>query len=182
MGNKLYVGNLPYSVRDGDLEQAFGQFGAVTSAKVMMERETGRSKGFGFVEMGSDAEAQAAIQGMNGQPLGGRSVVVNEARPMEPRPPRSGGYGGGGGGGYGGGGGGGYGGGGGGGYGGGGGGGYGGGGGGGRSGGGGGYGGGRGASGGGNDGSFRSPYGTGPRGGGGGGNRGGGYGGGNSGY
>ncbi|MBJ2155984.1 RNA recognition motif domain-containing protein [Variovorax sp. IB41] len=99
MGNKLYVGNLPYSVRDGDLEQAFGQFGAVTSAKVMMERDTGRSKGFGFVEMGSDAEAQAAISGMNGQPLGGRSVVVNEARPMEARPPRSGGggYGGGGG-------------------------------------------------------------------------------------
>lgn len=108
MGNKLYVGNLPYSVRDGDLEQAFGQFGAVTSAKVMMERDTGRSKGFGFVEMGSEAEAQAAINGMNGQPLGGRSVVVNEARPMEARPPRSGGGGGGyggGGGGYGGGGG-----------------------------------------------------------------------------
>src|SRR3989344_5646605 len=104
MGNKLYVGNLPYSVRDSDLEQAFGQFGAVTSAKVMMERDTGRSKGFGFVEMGSDAEAQAAINGMNGQPLGGRSIVVNEARPMEPRPPRSGGFGGGGGG-YGGGGG-----------------------------------------------------------------------------
>jgi len=99
MGNKLYVGNLPYSVRDGDLAQAFGQFGAVTSAKVMMERDTGRSKGFGFVEMGSDADAQAAIQGMNGQPLGGRNVVVNEARPMEPRPPRAGGYGGGGGGG-----------------------------------------------------------------------------------
>ena len=96
MGNKLYVGNLPYSVRDSDLEQAFGQFGAVTSAKVMMERDTGRSKGFGFVEMGSDAEAQAAINGMNGQPLGGRSIVVNEARPMEPRPPRSGGFGGGG--------------------------------------------------------------------------------------
>ncbi|WP_431510865.1 RNA recognition motif domain-containing protein [Variovorax sp. DAIF25] len=94
MGNKLYVGNLPYSVRDGDLEQAFGQFGAVTSAKVMMERDTGRSKGFGFVEMGSEAEAQAAINGMNGQPLGGRSVVVNEARPMEARPPRSGGGGG----------------------------------------------------------------------------------------
>ena len=91
MGNKLYVGNLPYSVRDGDLEQAFGAFGAVTSAKVMMERDTGRSKGFGFVEMGSDAEAQAAIEGMNGQSLGGRNVVVNEARPMEPRPPRSGG-------------------------------------------------------------------------------------------
>jgi hypothetical protein len=111
MGNKLYVGNLPYSVRDGDLEQSFGQFGTVTSAKVMMERDTGRSKGFGFVEMASDAEAQAAISGMNGQPLGGRSLVVNEARPMEPRPPRSGGGGyggGGGGGGYGGGGGGGY--------------------------------------------------------------------------
>ena len=105
MGNKLYVGNLPYSVRDQDLEQAFGQFGTVTSAKVMMERDTGRSKGFGFVEMGSDAEAQAAINGMHGQPLGGRAIVVNEARPMEPRPPRSGGggFGGGYGGGYGGG-------------------------------------------------------------------------------
>ena len=166
MGNKLYVGNLPYSVRDGDLEQSFGQFGTVTSAKVMMERDTGRSKGFGFVEMGSDAEAQAAVNGMNGQPLGGRSLVVNEARPMEPRPPRSGGGGyGGGGGGYGGGGGGGYGGGGGGREGGGGGrdggGGYGGGGGGGRREGGGGYGGGgrREGSAGGNDGNFRSPYG-----------------------
>jgi hypothetical protein len=110
MGNKLYVGNLPYSVRDEDLQQSFGQFGSVTSAKVMMERDTGRSKGFGFVEMSSDAEAQAAIGGMNGQPLGGRSVVVNEARPMEARPPRTGGggFGGGdrsGGGGYGGGGG-----------------------------------------------------------------------------
>ena len=156
MGKKLYVGNLPYSVRDSDLEQSFGQFGTVTSAKVMMERDTGRSKGFGFVEMGSDAEAQAAISGMNGQPLGGRSVVVNEARPMEERPPRSGGFGGGGGGGYGGGGGGGYGGGGG------------------RSGGGGGYGGGGGGGrsggggyggGGGSDGGFRSPYGAGPRGG-----------------
>ena len=95
MGNKLYVGNLPYSVRDGDLAQAFGQFGAVTSAKVMMERETGRSKGFGFVEMGSDAEAQAAIAGLHGKDMGGRALVVNEARPMEPRPPRSGGFGGG---------------------------------------------------------------------------------------
>ena len=175
MGNKLYVGNLPYSVRDSDLEQAFGQFGSVTSAKVMMERDTGRSKGFGFVEMGSDAEAQAAISGMNGQPLGGRSVVVNEARPMESRPRTGGGggYGGGGSGGYGGGGGG-YGGGGSGGYGGGGGGGYGGGGGGRREGGGGGRdgggGGGYGGRGGG-DGGFRSPYGSGPRGG----NRGGGY-------
>jgi len=166
MGNKLYVGNLPYSVRDSDLEQAFSQFGAVTSAKVMMERDTGRSKGFGFVEMGSDAEAQAAVNGMNGQPLGGRSIVVNEARPMEARPPRSGGGGyGGGGGGYGGGGGGGYGGGG-------------------RSGGGGGgYGGGGRSGGGGGDGGFRSPYGAGPRGGGGGRNGGGGgYGGGGGGY
>ena len=167
MGNKLYVGNLPYSVRDEDLQQSFGQFGSVTSAKVMMERDTGRSKGFGFVEMGSDAEAQAAINGMNGQPLGGRSVVVNEARPMEARPPRTGGFGGGGGG-YGGGGGGGdrssgggYGGGGGGG--------------GGRSGGGG-YG------GGGSDGGFRSPYGGGGSGGGRSGGGGGGGGGGRGGY
>jgi len=144
MGNKLYVGNLPYSVRDSDLEQSFGQFGSVTSAKVMMERDTGRSKGFGFVEMGSDAEALAAVEGMNGAPLGGRNLVVNEARPMEPRPPRTGGFGGGGGG-YGGGGGG-------------------------REGGGGGYGGGGGGREGGGGG-FRSPYGGGGREGGGGGRR-----------
>ena len=99
MGNKLYVGNLPYTVRDEDLQQSFGAFGSITSAKVMMERDTGRSKGFGFVEMGSDAEAQAAIAGMNGQSLGGRAITVNEARPMEARPPRTGGFGGGGGGG-----------------------------------------------------------------------------------
>ncbi|QHE78236.1 RNA recognition motif domain-containing protein [Hydrogenophaga sp. PBL-H3] len=91
MGNKLYVGNLPYTVRDEDLQQAFSAYGSVNSAKVMMERDTGRSKGFGFVEMGNDAEAQAAVEGMNGQSLGGRSLVVNEARPMEARPPRSGG-------------------------------------------------------------------------------------------
>ena len=106
MGNKLYVGNLPYSFRDDDLQQAFAAHGSVSSAKVMMERDTGRSKGFGFVEMGSDAEAQTAINAMNGQQFGGRGLVVNEARPMEPRPPRSGGGGfggGGGGGGYGGG-------------------------------------------------------------------------------
>jgi cold-inducible RNA-binding protein len=107
MGNKLYVGNLPYSFRDEDLQQAFAAHGSVSSAKVMMERDTGRSKGFGFVEMGSDAEAQAAINGMNGQQFGGRGLVVNEARPMEARPPRTGGggFGGGagGGGGYGGG-------------------------------------------------------------------------------
>ncbi|MDO5654084.1 MAG: RNA-binding protein [Brachymonas sp.] len=106
----MYVGNLPYSVRDNDLQQHFAQFGNVSSAKVMMERESGRSKGFGFVEMASDAEAQAAIAGTNGKDLGGRALVVNEARPLEPRPPRSGGGGGygagrreGGGGGYGGG-------------------------------------------------------------------------------
>jgi hypothetical protein len=100
MGNKLYVGNLPYSFRDGELEQAFSQFGTVSSAKVMMERDTGRSKGFGFVEMGSPAEAQAAIAGMNGQQHGGRALVVNEARPMEPRSGGGGGgFGGGGGGG-----------------------------------------------------------------------------------
>ncbi len=98
MGNKLYVGNLPYSFRDGDLEQAFSPYGQIASAKVMMERDTGRSKGFGFVEMGSDAEAQAAIEALNGQQVGGRGLVVNEARPMEPRPPRTGGFGGGGGG------------------------------------------------------------------------------------
>ena len=177
MGNKLYVGNLAYSVRDESLQQAFGQFGSVTSAKVMMDRETGRSKGFGFVEMSSPAEAQAAMNAMNGQPLEGRAIVVNEARPREERPGGGGGYGGGGGG-YGGGGGGRSGGGGG--YGGGaggGGGGYGGGGGC-RSGGGGGYGGGGGGGAGGGGGG-RSPYGTGrgPRGGGGGG-----YGGGSQGY
>lgn len=106
MGNKLYVGNLPYSFRDDDMHQAFSAYGSINSAKVMMERDTGRSKGFGFVEMGNDAEAQAAIAGMNGHSVGGRALVVNEARPMEPRAPRSGGYGGGGGGGgYGGGGG-----------------------------------------------------------------------------
>ena len=106
MGNKLYVGNLPYSFRDDDLQQAFAAHGTVTSAKVMMERDTGRSKGFGFVEMADDAQAQTAIEAMNGQQFGGRGLVVNEARPMEPRPPRSGGGGfggGGGGGGYGGG-------------------------------------------------------------------------------
>ena len=138
MGNKLYVGNLAYSVRDDSLHQAFSQFGSVTSAKVMMDRDTGRSKGFGFVEMGSDAEAQSAINGMNGQALEGRAIVVNEARPREERP---GGFGGGGGGGsrggYGGGG----------------------------SGGGGGYGGGGGGAGGGGGG--RSPYGGGGGGGGG---------------
>ena len=95
MNNKLYVGNLSYSVRDDDLRQQFSAFGNVQSAKVMMERDTGRSKGFGFVEMASDQEAQAAIQGMNGKNMGGRDLTVNIARPMESRPPRgnTGGYG-----------------------------------------------------------------------------------------
>ena len=96
MGNKLYVGNLAYSVRDESLQESFSQFGTVSSAKVMMDRETGRSKGFGFVEMGSPAEAQAAIQGLNGKQVDGRALNVNVARPPEPR---SGGFGGGGGGG-----------------------------------------------------------------------------------
>jgi hypothetical protein len=158
MGNKLYVGNLSYNIRDDDLQQAFAQYGTVNSAKVMMDRDTGRSKGFGFVEMGSDPEAQAAINGMNGQALDGRAIVVNEARPREERPGGFGGGGGGrtgGGGGYGGGGssggGGGYGGGGGG-----------------RSGGGGGYGGGGGGYGGGGGGGGRTGGGGGYGGGGGG--------------
>ena len=97
MGNKLYVGNLAYSVRDESLQEAFAPFGTVISAKVMMDRETGRSKGFGFVEMSTDDEAQAAINGMNGQALDGRAIVVNVARPREDRPGGGGGFGGGGG-------------------------------------------------------------------------------------
>jgi RNA recognition motif-containing protein len=103
MGKKLYVGNLSYQVDSSELEQMFGQFGQVTSAQIINDRETGRSKGFGFVEMSSDTEAQAAIEALNGQEHGGRPLTVNEARPREER---SGGGGGGGGrGGYGGGGG-----------------------------------------------------------------------------
>ena len=107
MGSKLYVGNLSYNTTSSDLEQLFGQYGTVQSAEVISDRETGRSKGFGFVQMGSDQEAQAAIDAMNGQQHDGRNLTVNEAKPKEPR--YGGGYGGGGGGGgYGGGGGGGY--------------------------------------------------------------------------
>ncbi len=95
MSGKLYVGNLSYSVRDDDLQQKFSAFGSVESAKVMMDRDSGRSKGFGFVEMSSADQAQAAIRGMNGQSVDGRDMVVNEARPMEARAPRSGGFGGG---------------------------------------------------------------------------------------
>lgn len=81
MGKKLYVGNLDYGVTDGDLSKLFEAHGAVESAQVIMDRETGRSKGFGFVEMKSPTEAEAAIAALNGQPSGGRTLVVNEARP-----------------------------------------------------------------------------------------------------
>lgn len=109
MGKKLYVGNLPYSVDSSELEQMFTPHGAVTSAQIITDRETGRSKGFGFVEMANDDEANAAIEALNGQDNGGRPLTVNEARPREDRGGGGGGrggYGGGGGrGGYGGGGG-----------------------------------------------------------------------------
>src|SRR5437588_5086288 len=118
MGKKLYVGNLSYGVTDSDLEQMFAPHGTVQSAQVIMDRDTGRSKGFGFVEMGSDQEAQTAIAAMNGKDMQGRPLTVNEARPKEGggggggRGGGGGGYGGGrgggGGGGRGGGGGGGY--------------------------------------------------------------------------
>jgi cold-inducible RNA-binding protein len=81
MGNKLYVGNLSYSIDDAALKQLFEPHGAVTSATVIMDRESGRSKGFGFVEMGSDQEAQAAIAACNGKEIEGRALKVNEARP-----------------------------------------------------------------------------------------------------
>ena len=92
MGKKLYVGNLTYSVTHSNLEEWFSQYGTVQSAQVITDRDTGRSKGFGFVEMDTDAQAQAAIQGLNDQEHDGRRLTVNEAKPREPR---SGGYGGG---------------------------------------------------------------------------------------
>ena len=95
VGKKLYVGNLTYQVGSSDLEQLFSAFGDVQSAQVIEDRDTGRSKGFGFVEMGSDAEAQAAIQGLHDQDHNGRRLTVNEAKPREAR--SGGGYGGGGG-------------------------------------------------------------------------------------
>jgi cold-inducible RNA-binding protein len=95
MAKKLYVGNLPFSTTDADLKDLFGSAGAVTGAQVIMNRDTGRSKGFGFVEMSNDEEAMAAIDTFNGKDFGGRNLVVNEARPMEARPPRTGGFGGG---------------------------------------------------------------------------------------
>jgi RNA recognition motif-containing protein len=102
MAKKLYVGNLSYSVDSSELEQLFGQHGQVLSAQIINDRDTGRSKGFGFVEMANDDEATAAIAALNGQQHGGRALTVNEARPREERGPGGGGgggYGGGGGGG-----------------------------------------------------------------------------------
>jgi RNA recognition motif-containing protein len=90
MGNKLYVGSLPYSTTEQQLAELFGQHGAVQSAKVIMDRYTGQSRGFGFVEMASDADAQKAIAALNGSQFGGRTLVVNEARPQEKRPPGGG--------------------------------------------------------------------------------------------
>jgi RNA recognition motif-containing protein len=83
VGNRLYVGNLAYSMSDESLQERFGEFGTVVSAKVMMDRDSGRSKGFGFVEMSTDDQAQAAIRGLNGKQVEGRGIVVNEARPRE---------------------------------------------------------------------------------------------------
>jgi RNA recognition motif-containing protein len=98
MGTKLYVGNLSYSVSSSDLEELFGSFGAIRSAQVVMDRDTGRSKGFGFVEFNTDEEAEAAISALNGRDFKGRNLTVNEARPREDRGgPRGGGGGGGGG-------------------------------------------------------------------------------------
>ncbi len=91
MGKKLYVGNLPYSATDSTLNQLFSQVGAVASAQVIMDRDSGRSKGFGFVEMTSEADASSAIQKLNGQDLDGRALTVNEAKPQAPRENRGGG-------------------------------------------------------------------------------------------
>ena len=92
MAQKLYVGGISYSTGDAGLKDAFAQAGSVVSATIIMDKMTGRSKGFGFVEMASDAEAQAAIEMWNGKELDGRKLTVNEARPMEPRAPRTGGF------------------------------------------------------------------------------------------
>jgi len=90
MAKKLYVGNLSYDTNDDGLREAFSKFGTVESATIIMNKDTGRSKGFGFVEMTSDEEAQAAIEGMNGKEIDGRQLTVNEARPMEARPANGG--------------------------------------------------------------------------------------------
>jgi len=99
MATKLYVGGLPYSTTQDELQEAFGKAGAVVSASIIMDKMTGRSRGFGFVEMSSDSDAQAAIEMWNGKDFGGRKLTVNEAKPLEARPPRrDNGFGGGGGG------------------------------------------------------------------------------------
>jgi RNA recognition motif-containing protein len=95
MANKLYIGNLPYSTTGDELQQTFSQAGSVVEAVVMMDKMTGRSRGFGFVTMADQESADKAIEMFNGKDFGGRAIVVNEARPMESRPPRSGGFGGG---------------------------------------------------------------------------------------
>lgn len=91
MAVKLYVGNLPYSTADADLTQLFAEYGTVVSASVISDRETGRSKGFGFVEIEEEDKAKAAVEALNGKDFGGRNIVVNEARPREERPRNSGG-------------------------------------------------------------------------------------------
>ncbi len=95
MGKKLYVGNLPFSATDASITDAFAAFGTVTSVKIITDRDSGRSKGFGFVEMSTDDEAQQAIAKLDGSPWEGRNLTVNEAKPMEPRDNRGGGGGGG---------------------------------------------------------------------------------------
>ena len=99
MSKNIYVGNLQYAMTDQELEATFAEFGEVSQARVITDRETGRSRGFGFVEMPDDAAALAAIEALNGKETDGRALTVNEARPREPRPPRDSGFGGGGGGG-----------------------------------------------------------------------------------
>lgn len=96
--SKLYVGNMSYNTTQAELEEAFGAYGEVRSVNIVMDRDTGRPRGFGFVEMGTDAEAQAAIEGLNGQDFGGRTLTVNVAKPRENRGGGRGGFGGGGGG------------------------------------------------------------------------------------
>ncbi|MCE9536786.1 MAG: RNA-binding protein [Nitrospira sp.] len=97
MGSKIYVGGLPYSATEQELSDLFGRHGSVASARIITDKFTGQSRGFGFVEMSSDAEAQAAVAALNGAEMGGRTLTVNEARPQEPRTGGGGGFGGGGG-------------------------------------------------------------------------------------
>jgi len=96
MSTKLFVGNLSFNATENDLQDAFAQFGTVTEVNLMMDRTTNRPRGFAFVTMSSEQEAEKAIQGMNGEELDGRALTVNQARPREDRPPRPGGQGGGG--------------------------------------------------------------------------------------